>query len=74
MLAREMVEDPESRKPDAAFTQATLAAAFDRGLLLLACGLDGNVVRLLPPVTIGDADLEAGLGLLGEALAAAAQR
>jgi 4-aminobutyrate aminotransferase len=74
MLAMEMVEDPESRKPDAAFTQATLAAAFDRGLLLLACGLDGNVVRLLPPVTIGDADLEEGLGLLGEALLAAVER
>jgi 4-aminobutyrate aminotransferase len=71
MLAMELVEDPESRKPDAAYAQATLAAAFDRGLLLLACGLDGNVVRLLPPVTIGDADLEEGLGLLGEALAAA---
>jgi 4-aminobutyrate aminotransferase-like enzyme len=45
-------------------------AAFDRGLLLLSCGLYGNVLRLLPPLTISDEELGEGLGLLDEALAA----
>ena len=37
-------------------------------LLLLACGLYGNVIRLLPPLTASDEELERGLGLLEEAL------
>jgi 4-aminobutyrate aminotransferase/(S)-3-amino-2-methylpropionate transaminase len=47
------------------------AAAFERGLLLLSCGLYGNVIRLLPPLTVTDEELERGLGLLEESLAAA---
>jgi 4-aminobutyrate aminotransferase len=62
MLALELREPT----PDAA--KATTAAAFDKGLLLLACGLDGNVIRLLPPLTASDEELERGLGLLEEAL------
>ena len=62
MLAFELVE----RTPDLA--NAVVAAAFERGLLLLSCGLDGNVVRLLPPLTIADDDLERGLELLEESL------
>ena len=48
------------------------AAAFERGLLLLSCGLYGNVIRLLPPLTVTDEELERGLGLLEESLRAAA--
>ena len=66
MIAFELTE----RTPDRA--KAIVDAAFERGLLLLACGLYGNVIRLLPPLTIDDDELEEGLGLLGEALAATA--
>jgi 4-aminobutyrate aminotransferase len=62
MLALELREPT----PDAA--KATAAAAFEKGLLLLSCGLDGNVIRLLPPLTASDEELERGLGLLEEAL------
>ena len=62
MLALELTEPT----PDAA--KATTAAAFEKGLLLLSCGLDGNVIRLLPPLTASDEELERGLGLLEEAL------
>jgi len=62
MLALELREPT----PDAA--KATTAAACTRGLLLLSCGLDGNVIRLLPPLTATDEELERGLGLLEEAL------
>ena len=47
------------------------AAAFERGLLLLSCGLYGNVIRLLPPLTVTDDELDRGLDLLEESLAAA---
>ena len=56
--------------PDRA--QAVVAAAFERGLLLLACGMYGNVIRLLAPLTITDDELEDGLALLDEALGGAA--
>jgi 4-aminobutyrate aminotransferase / (S)-3-amino-2-methylpropionate transaminase / 5-aminovalerate transaminase len=62
MLAFEL----EERSPDKA--NAVVAAAYDRGLLLLSCGLYGNVIRLLAPLTIADDDLERGLELLEEAL------
>jgi 4-aminobutyrate aminotransferase len=62
MLALELREPT----PDAA--KATTAAAFAKGMLLLSCGIDGNVIRLLPPLTATDEELERGLGLLEEAL------
>jgi 4-aminobutyrate aminotransferase-like enzyme len=62
MLALEL-RDP---LPDAA--KAATAAAFEKGLLLLSCGLYGNVIRLLPPLTAADEELERGLSLLEEAL------
>jgi 4-aminobutyrate aminotransferase len=64
MLAFELRE----QSPDLA--QAVTAAAFERGLLLLACGLHGNVIRLLPPLTVTDGELERGLDLLEESLRA----
>jgi 4-aminobutyrate aminotransferase-like enzyme len=64
MLAFELTE----RTPDRA--SAIVAAAFERGLLLLACGMYGNVIRLLAPLTISDYDLERGLTLLEESVAA----
>ena len=64
MLALELRE----QSPDLA--QAVTAAAFERGLLLLACGLYGNVLRLLPPLTVTDEELDRGLVLLEESLAA----
>jgi 4-aminobutyrate aminotransferase len=64
MLALEL----EERTPDRA--RAVVDAGFDHGLLLLSCGLYGNVIRLLPPLTITDEELDEGLGLLDRALAA----
>jgi 4-aminobutyrate aminotransferase len=64
MLAFEFAE----QSPDRA--KAVVAEGFERGLILLSCGLNGNVIRLLPPLTIGEADLEEGLAILEEALAA----
>ena len=44
-------------------------AAREEGLLLLSCGLYGNVIRLLPPLTATDDELERGLSILDGALA-----
>ena len=64
MLAFEFAE----RSPDRA--QAVVSAAFDRGLVLLSCGLYGNVIRLLPPLNISADELDEGLAILEESLGA----
>jgi 4-aminobutyrate aminotransferase len=62
MLALELTE----QNGDAA--KAVTAAARDKGLVLLSCGLYGNVIRLLPPLSATDEELERGLAILEEAL------
>jgi 4-aminobutyrate aminotransferase len=62
MLALELI-DPT---PDLA--KAVTSAARNRGLVLLSCGIYGNVIRILVPLTIDDALLERGLDLLEESL------
>src|SRR3954447_19115582 len=74
MLALELVEDRESKTPAAALASATTAAARERGLLLLSCGLYGNVIRILVPLVVSDDDLGRGLELLEEALVDAGSR
>jgi 4-aminobutyrate aminotransferase len=62
MLALELAE----RSGDA--SKAVTTAARERGLVLLSCGLYGNVIRLLPPLSATDEELERGLAILEEAL------
>lgn len=57
--------------PDADFTRRVQAAALERGLILLSCGVYGNVLRFLFPLTIPDAVFEEGLGILEASLRAA---
>jgi len=71
MVAFELVKDPKTREPDPELTAAILAHAEQRGLILLSCGTSANVVRLLAPLTIQDAVLTEGFGILSEAVAAA---
>jgi 4-aminobutyrate aminotransferase / (S)-3-amino-2-methylpropionate transaminase / 5-aminovalerate transaminase len=66
MLAFEFAELTPER------ASAVVSAAFESGLLLLACGIYGNVIRLLPPLTISDADLDEGMAILEQALATSA--
>jgi len=68
MVAFELVKDPKTKEPDAELTAAVLTHAETRGLILLSCGTAANVVRLLAPLTIPDAVLEEGLGILAAAL------
>ncbi|MFE9580475.1 diaminobutyrate--2-oxoglutarate transaminase [Nocardia sp. NPDC006044] len=56
-----------------AFDDASLAgkvcqSAFDRGLLVETSGAAGEVVKLMPPLTITDAEIGHGLGLLADAV------
>ncbi|WP_439156145.1 4-aminobutyrate--2-oxoglutarate transaminase [Yoonia sp.] len=71
MLAVEFVTDFETAAPDAALTKAVVAHALKRGLILLACGMHGNALRIMVPLTASDAIIDEGLAIFEEALAAA---
>jgi 4-aminobutyrate aminotransferase / (S)-3-amino-2-methylpropionate transaminase / 5-aminovalerate transaminase len=72
MRAIELVADRTTKEPLGADVMAAVArAALERGVIVLTAGTYGNVVRLLPPITIDDGLLEEGLELLDEALAVA---
>jgi 4-aminobutyrate aminotransferase / (S)-3-amino-2-methylpropionate transaminase / 5-aminovalerate transaminase len=68
MLAAELVREDAGHTPAPELVASALAAAREEGLLLLSCGLYGNVIRLLPPLTIPDEDLARGLDALEAAL------
>lgn len=70
MVAAEF-RDPATGEPDADFTKRVQALALERGLILLSCGVNANVLRFLFPLTIPDAVFAEGLDLLEAALRAA---
>jgi 4-aminobutyrate aminotransferase-like enzyme len=49
-------------------TKAVTTKARENGLLILSCGLYGDVIRLLPPLSATDEELERGLDILELAL------
>jgi len=71
MLAIELVEDRETRRPAPGLASAVAEAAASRGLLLLKAGIHSNCIRVLSPLVITDQELEEALGAWEEALAAA---
>jgi 4-aminobutyrate aminotransferase len=71
MLALELVRDPGTKEPAPELALATTTGARERGLILLSCGLYGNVIRILVPLVASDEELDRGLDLLEESLAEA---
>jgi 4-aminobutyrate aminotransferase/(S)-3-amino-2-methylpropionate transaminase len=69
MIAVELVKSGTS-DPNPELTEALSKAAHAAGVIVLTCGMFGNVIRLLPPLTISDELLTEGLdtltGLLGD--------
>jgi 4-aminobutyrate aminotransferase len=55
--------------PDADFVREIQNRALEKGLLLLSCGVYGNVIRFLFPLSISDAVMNEGLDILADALA-----
>jgi 4-aminobutyrate aminotransferase len=57
--------------PDPATATRAHAAAAERGLLLLTCGAHGNIVRMIPPLIVNGSQVDDGVALWSEAVAAA---
>jgi 4-aminobutyrate aminotransferase/(S)-3-amino-2-methylpropionate transaminase len=55
-------------EPDGAEAKAVTVRALTKGLILLSCGVYGETIRLLAPLTASDAILDEGLDILEAAL------
>ncbi len=64
MVAFELVKEKDPNKPDAELCKALLAACASKGLLIISAGVSGNVVRVLSPLIISNAQLMKGLSIL----------
>ncbi len=60
--------DPQTGEPSSAFTQKVQAHALEAGLLLLSCGVYGNVIRFLYPLTIPDVQFRRALDIISRSL------
>jgi 4-aminobutyrate aminotransferase / (S)-3-amino-2-methylpropionate transaminase / 5-aminovalerate transaminase len=70
MLAIELVEDRETKRPAADLATAVAEAAAARGLLLLKSGIYSNCIRVLCPLVLSDSELEEALDVWEQALEA----
>ncbi|CAJ95772.1 4-aminobutyrate--2-oxoglutarate transaminase [Cupriavidus necator] len=68
MVAAEFC-DPATGQPSAEHAKRVQTRALEAGLVLLTCGTYGNVIRFLYPLTIPQAQFDAALAVLTQALA-----
>ena len=71
MLAIELVTNRMAKTPAADLAKAVTGAAMRQGLIILSCGIYGNVIRLLPPLNISLEAVDEGLAILENSLAEA---
>jgi len=67
MVGVEFVTDRESAEPDGALAKAVIARAADLGLLVLTCGMSGQVVRWIPPLDATAAEIGEAVEIFAEA-------
>ena len=70
MIAMELVHEGDANRPNPELTKAIVVEAARNGLILLSCGIRGNVIRFLPALTISDALVTESMQLLDNTLAA----
>jgi 4-aminobutyrate aminotransferase/(S)-3-amino-2-methylpropionate transaminase len=68
MVAMELVKNADPHQPDPDLTKALVRHAASKGLVLLSCGLYGNVIRFLAPLTASDEIVQEGLAIVIDSL------
>ena len=64
MIAMELVKNGKADQPDPELTSALVKQACQNGLILLSCGIRGNVIRFLPALTISDELINEGMDIV----------
>ena len=69
MVAMELFTSVDGKRvADAGLARRLVKLAAERGLILLSCGMYGNVIRILVPVTGSDELVEEGMGIIEQCL------
>lgn len=68
MIGVELVEDRETRTPDAKALEAVQAHAMNNNLVFISCGPDRNVIRFIPALVTSMEDLDWAIDLIDEGL------
>ena len=71
MVAMEFVKDRASKEAAPELAKAITTRAAERGLIVLSCGIYGNVIRMLPPLTASLELVDEGLAILEASIAQA---
>ena len=69
MVSVELVKNGDAHQPDADLTKALVKLAASKGLVILSCGLYGNVIRFLVPLTASDQLIDEGMKVFLASLA-----
>ena len=64
MVGIELVKDRASRRPAKDETNEIIRLACERGVIMMPAGTFGNVIRILVPLVVSDAELDEGLDVL----------
>ena len=64
MIAIELVQGGDARQPNPELAKAIVDQAHNKGLLLLTCGMHGNIIRFLPALNISEELIGEGLTVL----------
>ncbi|HTV57444.1 MAG TPA: 4-aminobutyrate--2-oxoglutarate transaminase [Verrucomicrobiae bacterium] len=73
MRAIELVHPDGSNRPNKEATEHVLRKCHEKGLILLSAGTYGNVIRVLVPLVVTDAQFDEGLNVLEGALGIVAE-
>ena len=68
MIAIELIKNGDPDQPDSDLTNALVTKAWQSGLILLSCGIRGNVIRFLPALTISDDLINEGIVIVESCL------
>jgi len=69
MVGVELVRNRDTREPAKSEADEIVRLACERGVLLIAAGTLGNVIRFLTPLVISDDELDEGLEVMTACLA-----
>jgi 4-aminobutyrate aminotransferase/(S)-3-amino-2-methylpropionate transaminase len=72
MVAMELVKDRTTKEPDPQTANTILAAAHQRGLILIKAGMYDNIIRVLVPLNVTDEQLQQALHIIDTAVQLAA--
>jgi 4-aminobutyrate aminotransferase/(S)-3-amino-2-methylpropionate transaminase len=68
MIGMELVKNRESKQPAADEAKELVKRCYEKGLIILSCGVYHNVIRSLIPLVITDDQVERGFSILEESL------